>query len=350
MPPTPLSMVQETDMNSSNIVMKEYDYLLLLSKRLSGEISTEESADLDEWLRQSSEHEQFASETQEIWKKAEGFGKTFAPDLQADFEKVQAKIRPLSQPALRVSFTRQYLRIAAAVVFLIAATWVFKQFAGTDQSTVILAASNQSIKSAALPDGSKVWLREGAQLSYEGKLDAAVRQVTLQGEAYFEVHHDPAHPFKVRLENGGAVEVLGTQFNVRQTKTQTDVLVRSGKVRFSPNAQTEGPVLTANQKAEYDYSAAKVQVSSLSSLNELSWQTGGLEFVNTPLQQVMADLEKFYNVKISLKNPAMASCPHSAPLTSQAIDQVLETIALTHQLKVQKLGERSFELSGGQCR
>jgi ferric-dicitrate binding protein FerR (iron transport regulator) len=137
---------------------------------------------------------------------------------------------------------------------------------------------------------------------------------------------------------------------VRQTAHQTAVVVRSGKVRFSPTAQTTGPVLTANQKAIFDHSAAQVRVSTLSSLNELAWQTGGLEFVNTPLDHVVVDLERYYGVKIALRNPAMSACPHSAPLTSQPIEKVLETLALTHQLKVKKMGERSFELSGGICR
>jgi len=330
--------------------MKENEYILLLSKRFSGEISATESVMLDEWLRQSPENEQIAANHQRIWEKVESFGMTFSPNLDVDFQKVQARIRNVAQAPLRVSLGQRLMRAAAVIALLLAAIWGWQQLSPTADSDVIVSAGTVGNQSFALPDGSRFWLREGSQLVYAEKWAGQERRVKLQGEGYFEVQHDPTHPFKVELENGGTVEVLGTQFNVRQSDRQTSVLVRSGKVRFSPNAQTEGPVLTANQKAVFDHSAAQVRVSNLNSLNELSWQTGGLEFVNTPLNQVMGDLEKYYGVKIALHNPAMSSCPHSAPLTSQPIDKVLETLALTHQLKVKKVGEGSYELSGGQCR
>ncbi|MFN0033634.1 MAG: FecR family protein [Saprospiraceae bacterium] len=331
--------------------MKDSEYILLLSKRLSGEISLAESSLLDEWLRRSPENEHLAADTQRIWEKAEGYGKTFSPNLDADFQKVQARIRSAAPPQLRVSTTlgQRLMRAAAVLALLLSAVWGWQQFSAPSVSELIVSAENTDNKSIWLPDGSRVWLRKGSQLAYPQKWASRERRVKLRGEGYFEVQHDPAHPFKVELENGGSVEVLGTQFDVCQTTNQTSVLVRSGKVRFSPTAQTQGPVLTANQKAVFDHSAAKVRVSNLTSLNELAWQTGGLAFVNTPLQQVVRDLEKFYDVKIAL-NPAMSGCPHSAPLTSQPIEKVLETLSLTYQLKVKKRGEREYELTGGECR
>lgn len=330
--------------------MKESEFILLLSKRFSGEITPAESTLLDEWLRQSPENEQFAKDTQRIWEKAEGYGKTFSPNLSADFQKVQARILTVAPTQLRASLGQRLMRAAAVAMLLLASIWGWQQFSTPLASDIIVSAKNSGIESIGLPDGSKIWLREGSHLTYAAKWAGKERRVILHGEGYFEVQHDPAHPFKVELENGGTVEVLGTQFDVRQTENQTTVLVRSGKVRFSPTNQTSGPVLTANQKAVFDHSAAQVRVSNLSSLNELSWQTGGLEFVNTPLDHVVSDLEHFYGVKIALSNPAMSACPHSAPLTSQPIEKVLETLALTHEFKVKKMGEKSFELNGGTCR
>ncbi len=330
--------------------MKESDFILLLSKRFSGEISPEESILLDDWLSQSPEHEQFAKETQHIWDKTAGYGKAFSPDLKTDFKAVQARIRATAPAQFGVTLGQRLMRAAAVVALMLCAVWGWQQFSNAPVAEVIVSANKAENKSVDLPDGSQIWLREGSQLTYAEKWTGKERRVKLRGEGYFEVQHDPAHPFKVELENGGSIEVLGTQFGVRQVANQTSVLVRSGKVRFSPTATTAGPVLTANQKAVFDHVAAQVRVSNLNSLNELSWQTGGLEFVNTPLDQVVIDLEKYYGVKIYLLNPAMAHCPHSAPLTSQSIDKVLETLAVTHQLRVKKTGDKTYELNGGQCR
>ncbi|MFN0215333.1 MAG: FecR family protein [Saprospiraceae bacterium] len=330
--------------------MKESEYTLLLNKKFSGEISPAESSMLAEWLRQSPENEQIALIHQNIWEKVGSYSTTFSPNLDVDFQKVQARIRTLEQPALRVSLGQKLMRIAAVVSLLVAALLGWHQFSTPVGSEVVFSANNSGPKTFKLSDGTRIWLRDGSQLAYDEKWNGTERRVTLKGEGYFEVEHDPAHPFKVILENGGSVEVLGTQFNISQSSDQTAVVVRSGKVRYRPKASSEGSELISNQKAVFVHSSARVLVSSLSSLNELSWQTGGLEFVNTPLNQVVHDLEKYYGVKITLSNPAMANCPHSAPLTSQPIEKVLETLSLTHQLNVKKIGEQSYELRGGQCR
>lgn len=329
--------------------MKESEFILLLSKKFSGEISPAESTLLDEWLGQSPENEQFARQAQVIWEKSEGYRPAISTNLDADFSKIQSRIQAQSTPVMRATLGQKLMRAAAVLVLLLSATWAWHQYAHGPGETLV-AAEQEAYKTLGLPDGSKVWLRKGSQLKYAEEWNGSERLVTLHGEAYFEVQHDPAHPFKVKLANGGSVEVLGTQFDVCQINGQTSVIVRSGKVRFSPVSGSVGPVLTANQKAVFDPKDVQVRVSALHSLNELSWQTGGLEFVNTPLTQVISDLEKYYNVRIALRNPAMNECPHSAPLTSQPIDQVLESLALTHQLTVKKLSDRSYELSGGQCR
>ncbi|MDX1911276.1 MAG: FecR domain-containing protein [Saprospiraceae bacterium] len=328
----------------------EEKYLLLLSKRCTGEINAEESAALDHWLRQSPENEQFATATLKAWEIAGTYGKTFTPSLDADFQKVMAKIKAQHKTEVRVSWRRPVLRVAAAIALLIGALWGWQQFGASQTNEIIVSADQLSGASKQLPDGSVCWLNNGSQLRYTTGMSDESRLVTLEGEAYFEVAHDPARPFKVSLQNGGSVEVLGTQFDVRQTDTETAVIVRSGKVRFVPAGQTDGPVLLANQKAVYDRNQAKIHISVLNSLNELAWQTGGLEFVNTPLSQVVKDLERFYGVHIELQNPNMSGCPHSAPLTNLPIEKVLASLALTHQLKVKKSGDRSYVLSGGVCR
>lgn len=328
-------------------VMKENEYILLLSKRLSGDINAEESAVLDAWLRQSPENQRFASDMQEIWKSTEGYGKTFSPNLEADFSKVKARLQQAPAAPMRATLSRRLIRAAAMAVLCLGAVWTWQQFGAEEQ--IIVSADKNGVQNLLLPDGSRVWLREGGQLSYSKKWSGSNRQVSLHGEGYFEVAHDPAHPFRVGLENGGSVEVLGTQFDVCQNGKQTSVLVRSGKVRFSPAPQMAGPVLTAQQKAVFEQGGNQVKVTGVSSLNDLSWQTGGLEFEHTPLHQVVTDLEKYYGVKISLKNPAMSNCPHSAPLTNQPIEKVLETLSLVHGLEVKKTGEKEYELGGGTC-
>jgi ferric-dicitrate binding protein FerR (iron transport regulator) len=155
----------------------------------------------------------------------------------------------------------------------------------------------------------------------------------------------------VDLPNGDVVKVLGTQFGVRMPSGQgkTDVFVRSGKVLFSPKMRPGGVILTAHQKATYDHTSTQLIVDKSATLNELAWQTGGLEFVSTPMEEVISDLETHYNVTITLRNSAMRTCPHTAIHTTQPIDKVLQSLALTHQFRVTNPAPGQYELTGGDC-
>jgi transmembrane sensor len=120
-------------------------------------------------------------------------------------------------------------------------------------------------------------------------------------------------------------------------------------VRFQPADSPYDVVLTAYQAATYTGVHEPMPVHNLTSLNQLSWQSGGLEFVRTPLAQVVKDLENHYGVTVALENPQLAECLHTAPLTSQPIDKVLASLALTYGLTVRQPAAGNYVLSGGSC-
>lgn len=326
--------------------MKESEYLILLEKQLSGEICQEELTTLEQWLSASDQNRKLADGFRQIWEKTTSYGKTFHPDLERDFAKVQARIQSVRPMPMRANWSRPLLRVAAGLAILVAAFWSWQNLSGPEVQEV-MAVSTQ--KMLDLPDGTHVWLQKGSSLVYANGFSGNTREVTLKGEGFFQVKHDPEHPFQVKLETGGFVEVLGTEFDIKQEAGHTVVIVQSGKVRFSPQADIEGPQLAANQKADFDYSAGKITISRTDNLNELAWQKGGLTFISTPLKQVVKDLELYYGVSVQLQNPEMMECPHSAPLTNQPIEKVLESISLTHQLRVEKTDKGGYILSGGAC-
>ena len=125
--------------------------------------------------------------------------------------------------------------------------------------------------------------------------------------------------------------------------------MREGKVRFSPAGNKTAPVLQTRDRAVFNRTNATLHLFKVPTFNELSWKTGGLEFVRTPLEVVIADLEKYYQVKIELRNPALRTCLHTAPLTNQPIERVLESLSLTYQMQVVKPAPGQFILTGGSC-
>ncbi|MEI6408078.1 MAG: FecR domain-containing protein [Bacteroidota bacterium] len=328
------------------------DFICLLNKSFTGEITSAEDVALREMIAQSPENQKLAEELTQVWDYSSIAQITFNPDLDHDFAQLQSKLSSLEEKPLArvIPMGQMLMRIAAVMALLIAAVWTWNTFGGSHTPVQTETAANQDFRLLELPDGSHVWLRRDAQLQFPQKFDSKERRVQLNGEAYFEVTHNPAQPFKVELPDHGTVEVLGTQFDVRALAAQDEssVLVRTGKVRFNPESK-QGVVLTTGQKAVFSRERAKIFVTEAATFNELAWQAGGLEFVRTPLVKVISDLETYYRVKIELRNRALSTCTYTAPLTNQPIDKVLESIALTYQMRVKKMTTAEYVLEGGNC-
>ncbi|TNE48329.1 MAG: DUF4974 domain-containing protein [Bacteroidetes bacterium] len=333
--------------------MQEIDFIVLLQKRFNGEITARENADLDVWINRSAENAELAKQFQLVWDNStQPNSRTFDPDLDTAYQQLRMRIRATEkQPARVIPLGSRILRIAAALIFLLAAFWGYQHLVSSTGKPVLELAGNLDSRTINLPDGSRVWLRKQASLEYVIPFDTRERRVFLTGEAYFEVSHRPDQPFVIEAGNGAEIKVLGTRFGVRAVPGEptTTVLVRDGSVRFSPNVSHEGVVLKAAQKAVWDQESAQIRLSNVSTFNDLSWQTGGLEFVRTPLHEVLRDLEHFYHVSIEMPNPAMRNCLHTAPLTNQSIGEVLEGLSLTYQFEVTRKGAESYVLAGGIC-
>lgn len=336
--------------------MQADDYILLLYKQLRGESSAAEDAAVQAWLSQSPENQQAAAQIRQIWADAGHYGKSFTPDLDGAFAQLKARIRSAEAPRAKRFALRPLLRVAAALALLLVALWGYRQWAGNGVETLqfaVLEQENAEKRAFDLPDGSQVWLRKGSRLDCPAQFGGAERRVRLQGEAFFSVAHNAQQPFVVETPDGDQVRVLGTEFDLK-TRLDGDrkgasVYVQSGKVQFSPKGSAEGVVLTARQKASFDAAQDRLEVDKFASLNELAWQKGGLEFERTPLAEVLRDLEQHYGARIELRNPALHGCTYSAPLSNLPLDKILESLSLIYQVKVQRLPDNSYALSGGSC-
>lgn len=327
--------------------MEENQYILLLARQWSGDINRGEAAVLKAWLEASPENVSTAEAYQAIWESSSEPNLPFEVDVHADFQALQSRLQPAPKAVVR-PILGNLIRAAAAVVVLGGAAWAYRS-AFPDPVMTTVAVNEEAVKQIELADGTKVWLRRHASITYPETFTGNKRTVIIQGEVYFDVKHDVKHPFQVQLPSEGRVEVLGTQFAVNTRDQKPSVLVRSGKVRFQPVGSSRDVVLTAYQAAAYYGENKPFVVRNLTSLNELSWQSGGLEFVRTPLARVVEDLEKHYNVSIELENKNLADCLHTAPLTNQSIDNVLASLALTYGLQVKQISPEQYRLSGGTC-
>lgn len=187
----------------------------------------------------------------------------------------------------------RYVAVAAAVAVLIvgaSVVWYNHSFATVELTAI---ADRQTF---TLPDSTHITLRQGTTVSYKRNNP---RAVTLEGTAYFQVHHDAEHPFTVS-NSISTVRVLGTKFEVEAPQTaSTEVYVDEGRVLFSAANQAKGIILTRGMKARIDNGDHAPRLIKSGSVNQTAWATGKFHFIGTPIQQVLSDLADCYGVRLS---------------------------------------------------
>lgn len=159
-------------------------------------------------------------------------------------------------------------------------------------------------KTLALSDGSKVELNTDTAIRVA--MTGNRRTVWLdRGEAYFQVVHDPAHPFVVHA-GGRTVTDLGTKFSVRHDSDRFEVVVEDGSVRVAgattrPLTETRGDVLMARGKSVLVKHETDDQLA-----NDLSWRLGVLVFDQTALSDAAEEFNRYNQQKLVLADAAAA--------------------------------------------
>jgi transmembrane sensor len=145
-----------------------------------------------------------------------------------------------------------------------------------------------------LPDGSKVWLNSASSLKYPAAFTGTNRQVELNGEAYFEVAKDKAHPFKVKT-NKETVEVLGTHFNINSYSDEPTIktTLLEGSVKITTANQQQ--IIKPGEQAVLG-SSLKIQQADEEEV--LAWKNGLFMFNDEPLESIMRKVSRWYDVDI----------------------------------------------------
>lgn len=303
--------------------------LLLIEKQLKGNPDSAETASLLQWRNEREAHERIYRQLEKIWQETGVLMQEPRYNAEKAWDKVDLRLAAGKSnntvPRVRVMFTR--FAIAACLAgLLFFAGWMFFQKKEPAQQLAEAGAANKPV---TLPDGSQVVLRKGATLSYPESFSGNKREVSLTGEAWFEVQHDAAHPFRIQTSRA-TLEVLGTSFTINTAALQDELVVTTGKVLFTNKANTgEKHIILPNQYSKLD--ATGFDIKPLNDPNFLSWKTGTLRFDNSPIDQVATTLSNHYNLIIKADSGLM-KLPITPTITAkfdrQSIDGVLEEIKL----------------------
>lgn len=225
--------------------------------------------------------------------------------------------------------------IAASVAMVVGAALVLHPYWRSGGSRItaegrVVSVPRGQRASLQLPDGTEVLLGAGSILRHPYAFPSDIREVQLEGEAYFRVVHDAQRPFRVRAGDLVATE-LGTEFMVRAYPEQTNgrVIVRSGTVavRAASGSSGEiGEVIRPGELGRLD-SAGTPTVEPADTASYFAWTTGTLVFDGIPLAEALPQLSRWYDLDFHLADSVLGTIPLSGRMDQALTPSRLELLA-----------------------
>ena len=302
---------------------------------LNGDLTPEEQKEVEKWIADNPEH--FAR-IRLIWENSKRTTQNEKPDLIKAWKNINPEkySHSLTRTGPNNGHFRQLLKAAAILLLAIGLGTIgynihLKQ---NHSEWTSYTAKNEMNKEVMLPDGSKIWLNKESVLYYPMKFKKGIREVRLEGEAFFEVAHNENKPFVVRAGNT-YTKVLGTSFNINacDTSKAITVTVVSGKVAFCNTKITGQQVILAKgEEGVYSAKGEKIFKQLNHNKNFIAWKTGMLIFNNSALPEVCNVLSHHFDTVIFIRQPQLLNQHLTARFQDKSLNEVLDALKMTFNI------------------
>ena len=357
----------------------------LIAKKLAGEASPGELKELESALRLDPDLHYSLEALQDMWKKQ---SEEESAQSEIAFQRHMDRMRSLGMDMgtareeipldefpdspNRYQKRKMIAFLSAGFILLFLGYYflnIRNPLPATSQKPVWeVITRNGSKSNILLPDGSSVWLNAGSRLTYDSLYGTADREVTLSGEAYFDVVKNPKKPFIIHTGKIN-IRVLGTIFNVRsypEDKTiETSLIKGSIEVSF-PSQPSKKIILKPNQKLIIDKTVSNAggnsnsgvagpdplisiqhlnRIGSDSSITETGWMENRLYFDDMSFHDLLQNMERKYGVSFKMADAALDTIHFTGSFQNETISQALDALRLTAE---QSTADFTYEIKGNQ--
>lgn len=319
-------------------------------------LSAAEKAELQEWLSASPENLKRFQELESTWNLMEKF-KPASPSREK-WKKIMAGVEAEKKQEILQS-SRQFHKISkpysqkfhqslfyayriAAVIIVVFSIYFLQAYFNFDklfQNTLSLqefTTANAQKAKIKLTDGTVVHLNVASKLKYPKSFSKDVREVYLEGEAYFEVKHS-SKSFIVRTPYA-IVRDLGTEFNIKARGDKAQVVVKSGRVaiRSADTAFNQEIELQAGEISEVKSGFSPTPARKVDLQRYLGWRKDLMIFEFTPLSGVLEELTRQYNIPCQISDSNLAHITLTGTFQHEHLEDILSDICLALELNYQK--------------
>ena len=308
---------------------KSYLYQLL-SAFLTRKTAKAENKEMDQLIRHTTD-EELGSVLSDLWEDYE-LTESYDSEIKDTFIKLKHRIR-IKRVRMHTVRVAKYSAIFLLPVLSIMTTYLLierKEYRSENTFFTVHVDPGKS-SDVTLPDGSKVELNSESSISYNNDNKLHQRRVSLQGEAHFKVTKNPKKPFIVSTTFFD-VEVLGTTFNVKTYDSDdiNTVALMEGRVKLTTLNQGKNTTiyLAPNQKAIYNKKTGELTVVPMDNYTETAWMKGILAFHTETLHNIKLELERKYNVKISMNYPSIEYDSFTGVFANKTLGEVLDNLKI----------------------
>ncbi|MDR1381835.1 MAG: DUF4974 domain-containing protein [Tannerella sp.] len=280
---------------------------------------------LIEWLNESDVHKKTFSRYRKIWDESEYYREISLFDAGAAWEKIDGTNRKRARAGRRLRSLCYAISGAAASVLAVFALSLAGLF-GEHAISVGMRADYGSRSDITLPDGSTVKLNSGSEIAYSYDSRGKVREVTFQGEGFFDVAKSD-RPFVVKTANGPEVKVLGTSFNLQAYADDRTIRTSLVKGYVELAYENEKLRMRAGDIVVFDRDTHKLRRTDGVLSHSYGWLENKLYMDDMSLTDVCRHLERWYDVDIHLPAGLGENIHYNGIIREETISDVLDALS-----------------------
>lgn len=305
----------------------------LLVKYLLEEATPDEQQKVLQWAAADAANQKHLGQLRYIWLESKKLETISTIDENVAWQKFKQKINTQHTPIKTISLHKQtnWMRVAAILIMMVGGSYMAYNYLYSGH--MITLESNGAVMAKTLPDGSTVTLNKYASIKYPKSFTGDAREVTLEGEAFFNVTPNKNKPFIIHA-NEADVQVVGTSFNVKSNSDETVVIVETGVVQVSKNLK--GVVLNPREKATVKKSKdAPIKEQSYDELHNY-YRTKEFVCNNTQLNKLVPVLNEAYNANIIIADDKLNDLRLTTTFHNQPLDSILNIVSETFNISVER--------------
>ncbi|BFM45404.1 hypothetical protein CFS9_40450 [Flavobacterium sp. CFS9] len=247
--------------------------------------------------------------------------------ITSDRSKLKKEIQNIKKRNKVISLPYRNWTVAASLLFVLSLS-CFVYLSSLKTITRQYATKAGEHAKIVLSDGTQIWLNAGSHVKYPDTFKGDTREIYLRGEAFFDVAKDKKHPFIIHTDKMDT-KVLGTSFNVQAYPDQTtqEVSVLTGRVNVKSTVTEENVYVTPGQKVVFKSHSNKLQAFKDIPMNSISlWRKHIIVFEDAPLPEVIATINRNYNVTVQIGNKNLNHLKISAYFKELPVGQVVTLV------------------------